>query len=129
MLILGIFLTYIAKLCIQNLTQGPQKIFGGSHMARGPHFGHPWYIALVMGSSQFLAMIKSPQIIFITSILLKMHLKLNTTIFFLIHFYWSFTLCYNIFIQYDYKNTRPICSISSFNSWKALEVHFWVIVL
>jgi len=31
------FVTKIAKLCIQNLTQGPQKIFGG------PHFGHPCY--------------------------------------------------------------------------------------
>jgi len=35
----------IAELCIQNLTQGPQKIFGGPHAARGPHFGHPCYIA------------------------------------------------------------------------------------
>ncbi len=31
------FVTKIAMLCIQNLTQGPQKIFGG------PHFGHPCY--------------------------------------------------------------------------------------
>jgi len=26
------------------LTLGLQKIFGGPHVARGPHFGHPWNI-------------------------------------------------------------------------------------
>ncbi len=26
------------------LLQGPQKIFGGPHAARGPQFGHVWYI-------------------------------------------------------------------------------------
>jgi len=46
MLILGIFLTLITKMCVQNLSQGPQKIFGGLHVARGPHFGHPWHIGL-----------------------------------------------------------------------------------
>ena len=39
-----------------SLLQGPQKIFGGPHAARGPHFGHPWtrhfftiYIYVVSG--------------------------------------------------------------------------------
>ena len=32
--------------CIHNLTQGPQKIFGGPHAARGPHFGHPCYMVI-----------------------------------------------------------------------------------
>jgi|FrelakmetLWP11LW_1041352.scaffolds.fasta_scaffold301992_1 hypothetical protein len=27
------------------LTQGPQKKFGGPHVALGPHYGHVWSIA------------------------------------------------------------------------------------
>ncbi len=41
------------------LTQGPQKKFGGPHVARGPHFGHVWVNALnsqlkVSGSNSML---------------------------------------------------------------------------
>ncbi len=38
---------------MQNLTQGPQKIFGGPHVARGPHFGYPWFRLLKkLGNAQ-----------------------------------------------------------------------------
>lgn len=41
----------LAKWCVKYLTQGPQKIFGGPHAARRPHFGHPCKSILKLDNS------------------------------------------------------------------------------
>jgi hypothetical protein len=37
------FVCLVCLLSCSNLLEGPQKIFGGSHAARGPQFGHVCY--------------------------------------------------------------------------------------
>jgi hypothetical protein len=39
-----VFKVFSYKMVYKSSFQGPQKMFGGPHAARGPQFGHVWYI-------------------------------------------------------------------------------------
>jgi len=38
---------------------GPQKFFGGPHVARGPQFGHPWYRGLKIANIEAKLLLKA----------------------------------------------------------------------